>query len=123
MTETLTQLGMGGILVLLVLREVFGFLAKRRLNGSAIGGPPRRPGNDKVTSVQASVDAALAQLGRIIERLDDIAAATKAARKQSEITGEQAERIARHLERLGDILDKIDSSTRRRQTGASPAIT
>ncbi len=33
MNETLTQLGVGGILVILVLREVFGFLKARGTNG------------------------------------------------------------------------------------------
>lgn len=95
MIEDLTNVAVGGILALLILREVFNFVARlkaNRING--IGGTHSIPN-------PAATNAVLARLDRIIERLDDIAEATRAARKQSEISGEQSERMIRavyHLE-------------------------
>lgn len=40
MDSLLTQLGVGGIFALLIIKEVFNFLAKRKTNGNASGERP-----------------------------------------------------------------------------------
>lgn len=94
MIENLTNVAVGGILALLILREVFNFVARlktSRNNGTNHTGS--KPG-------LAASAAVLAKLDRIIERLDDIAEASRAARKQSEIAGEQTERMVRAVSQL-----------------------
>lgn len=118
MTEVLTQVGVGGILVLLILREVFGFLARRRLDNTEPGS--RKSNTDKFKAVQSGVDAVLVRLDRIIERLDDVAEATRLARKQSEITGEMTERMSRAVSMLEETL--TEAAGRRRTADTNPGL-
>jgi uncharacterized protein YukE len=71
-----------------------------------------------VKNIQNSVDAVLSRLDRIIERLEDIGASTKAARKQSEITGEQTERMCRAVGQLENTINEY--AAKRRQTDTQP---
>jgi hypothetical protein len=95
MTGQLTSVGVGGILAILILRLVFDFLKHRR-NGNGRG----RLGTDKVKGIQTGVDSVLMRMDHIIDRLDTMTEATKAARKQSEITCEQTERMTRAVYQL-----------------------
>lgn len=118
MIGDITQVALGGIVALLILREVFAYLAKRKPNGEA--GGKTRPNTDRVKNVQNGVDAVLSRLDRIIERLEDVTEQTKAARKQTEITGERTERITRQLEKIEETLTEVEAATRRRATGPQP---
>lgn len=118
MAEIITQLGIGGILVLLVIREFLAFIARRKESESYTS--TRRPTTDKFKTIQGGVDAILQRLDRIVERLEDLAGATRAARKQTEITGEMTERMCRAVGALEETLN--DAATRRRTTDTSPGF-
>lgn len=113
MIENVTQIGIGGIFSIMVLRLVFDFVTKLR-NGNGKG----RRDTDRFKDVQNSVGAVLIRLDRIIERLDEVAESTKAARKQSEITGEQTERVARGLSSLEQTIGALARRTADTQPGA-----
>lgn len=117
MAAEYVQLGLGGLVALMILREVFGFLAKRKSELEAADGitSRTRPKSDKIRSVQDSVDAVLHRLDRIIEAVQDQNKETRAARRQSEITGEMCERVGRAVcglektvERLTDTVATAD---------------
>lgn len=116
MTDLVTQLGIGGILVLLVVREFLTFLARRRPDGAEI----RRPSADNFEAIQRGVDAVLVRLDRIVERLEDVADATRAARKQSIVTGEIAERMSRAVASLEETLN--ETLGRRRTVDTNPGV-
>lgn len=118
MIEGLTQVAIGGILALLILREVFDFIRKRR--AYANDNHQRRPTGERLKEVANGVDAVLSRLDRIIERLDEVAAATKSARKQTEITGEMAERMSRAVSQLEETIN--DVALRRRTADTSPGV-
>jgi hypothetical protein len=110
----IANVSLAGILVLLILREVFGYLQRRNGNGNGIGrkrtptGPPR-----PTTSSDQIID----RLDRIIDRLDELADATRAARKQTEINAEHHERVSRQLTALEATIAKIETCIRHRATG------
>lgn len=93
MTEHLTQIGVGGIFALMVLRLVFDFVARLRNGGN--GKTKGRRDTDRFRDLQNSMGAVVLRLDRIIERLGDVAEETRAARKQGVVTGEQTERLTR----------------------------
>lgn len=113
MIQHLTQVGVGGIFAIMVLRLVFDFVTKLR-NGNGKG----RRATDKFKDVQNSVEAVLIRLDRIIERLEDLAASTKETRKQSEVTCEQTERLARGLSSLEQTIGALARRTVDTQPGA-----
>jgi hypothetical protein len=116
----ITQVALGGILALMILREVFQYLAKRKAPPVCAleSGPKRRPTNEQVKLVQSSVEAVLLRLDQIVERLEDVASAVKSARKQSEITGEMAERMTRAVSQLERTV--IETLGRHRTADTSP---
>lgn len=114
MAELVTQVGVGGILALLILREVLGFLARRRLDVDTGG---RRPTSERFKTIQGGIDAILVRLDRIIEKLEYVADATRSARKQTEITGEMTERMCRTVAMLEETLNDIG---RRRTADTQP---
>lgn len=116
MTEIVTQLGIGGILVLLVVREFLTYLARRRDDAGNNSG---RRSTDRFKTIQGGVDAVLIRLERIIERLDDVVENTRAARKQSEITGEMTERMCRAVATLEE---NLNDAGRRRTVDTQPGV-
>ena len=113
MTEQLTNIGVGGILAILILRLVFDFLTNRR-NGIGRGRIP----TDKIKGVQTGVDSVLMRLDLIVDRLDVLADASKAARKQTEIACEQTERMTRAVAQLEQTIGVIA----RRTIDTSPGV-
>ena len=113
MMQQLTNIGVGGILTILILRLVFDFLKHRRDNG----GNRARLSTDKVKGIQSGVDAVLMRMDHIIDRLDSLADATKAARKQSEITCEQTERMMRAVAQLESTIGVMARRTAETQPG------
>ena len=124
MIGDITQVALGGVLALFIIREVFRFVkALKTSEGSTtMPAPKRRPTTDRVKRVEDGVGAVASRLDRIIERLEDIAESTRATKKQTQITGELAERIVRHLDKLEEQLHAFEASARRRTTGSHPAI-
>lgn len=120
MIGDITQVALGGIVALLLLREVFQYLSKIRApkGEDAASAPKTRPTTDRVKEVKNGVDAVLARMDRIIERLDDVSGAVRAARKQSEITGEMAERMTRAVGQLEETVN--DALGRRRTSDTNP---
>lgn len=116
MTELVTQLGIGGILVLLVVREFLTYLARRRDDSGDNSG---RRNTDRFKTIQGGVDAILVRLDRIVERLEDVVDATRAGRKQSEITGEMTERMCRAVATLEET---INEAGRRRTADTQPGV-
>jgi len=114
MMQQLTNIGVGGILTILILRLVFDFLKHRRENNGSGRG---RLSTDKVKGIQTGVDAVLMRMDSIIDRLDDLAEATKAARKQSEITCEQTERMTRAVAQLETTIGVMARRTVETQPG------
>lgn len=117
MTEIITQLSVGGIFALLVIREVLGFFARRRLSGLDAPTSGRR-NTDKFKTIQSGVDAILGRLDRIVERLEDMRDATRHARKQSEITKEMTERVCRAVTQL----EQTVGALARRSTDTQPGV-
>jgi len=89
MVETATQISMGAIVSLLILREVFAYLLKRKDHDTA------KLSTDRTKEIMAQLENIIARLDRVIERLDDLSVATKQARRQTEIAAEQTERMVR----------------------------
>ena len=120
MISDITQVALGGIVALLILREVFQYLSKRKSSGTepATAMNKRRLTTDRVKHVQNGVDAVLSRLDRIIERLEDVAEQTRAARKQSAITGETTERMTRAVNQLEQTINA--AMGRRRTSETSP---
>lgn len=118
MVDAVTQVTVGGIVALLILREVFSHLQRRKDNGIGSNTKGRRD-TDKLKSVQASLDAVLQRLDRIVERLEDVVDATRAGRKQSEITGEMTERMCRAVATLEET---INEAGRRRTADTQPGV-
>lgn len=121
MIENATEITVGGILTLLILREVFAFVVKvrdRSLDNGSSRGKTRRK-TDPLLAVQTNVEAVLIRLDRIVDRLDDLAEETRSSRKQSEITGEQAERMMRCVCQLQET---VDEATRRRTGDTNPGL-
>lgn len=115
MTEQLTNIGVGGILAILILRLVFDFLKHRRdSNGNGRGRIP----TDKIKGVQTGVDSVLMRLDLIVDRLDTVADASKAARRQTEIACEQTERMTRAVAQLEQTIGVIA----RRTIDTSPGV-
>ncbi len=125
MIGDITQVALGGIVALLILREVFKYLADRKrpptVCALATQDPSkRRRTTDRFKEVQSGVEAVLSRLDTIIERLDDVKTAVRASRKQSEITGEMAERMTRSVAHLEQTIN--DALGRRRTTDTSPGV-
>lgn len=107
MTQYLTELGVGGIFAILVLRAVFEYLKTRRESGIGRG----RISTDKVKGIQTGVDSVLMRMDHIIDRLDTVIDATKAARRQAEIACEQTERMTRAVAQLETTMGVIARRT------------
>lgn len=123
MIENATTIGVGGILALLIIREVFRFVAKLR-DGSAqhnsSGNGKTRPKTDPMRAVQTNVEAVLIRLDRIVDRLDDLGEEAKMGRKQSQIAGEQTERMVRAVDNLEQTINAVLG--RRRTSDTSPGL-
>jgi len=115
--EQITQVSLAGVLVLLILREVFAYLRGRK-NGDSPGSG-RRPTSEKIQVIQHSVDAILSRLDRIIERLEDLADAARETRRQGGLTADNIDRVRRQLDQIEDAIDEI--ATKRTST-TQPSI-
>lgn len=113
MTGQLTSVGVGGILAILILRLVFDFLKHKRDGNGARG----RLSTDKVKGIQSGVDAVLMRMDHIIDRLDTMADAVKASRKQTEIACEQTERMTRAVAQLEQTIGVMARRTTETQPG------
>lgn len=122
MIENATQIGVGGILALLILREVFTFVGRLRDKSSAGSETPSktRPRTDPIRAVHMNVEAVLSRLDRIVERLEDLADETKNSRRQSEITSEQTERMVRAVGQLESTIN--DLTAKRRSGDTNPGL-
>lgn len=112
MTEQLTEAAVVGVLALIILRETYQFVLKVRNKEPTNG----RRSTDKLKGVQSGVDAVLNRMDRIIERLEDIADATRLTRKQVQITGELTERLGRQVDALDDTITEVIAAHRRKDT-------
>ena len=122
MIENATAVGVGGILALLVIREVFRFVVKLREGTLAPAGAngKTRPKTDPIRAVQTNVEAVLIRLDRIVDRLDELSEETKLGRKQSEIAGEQTERMVRAVSQLEHTIN--EATQRRRSHETNPGL-
>jgi hypothetical protein len=113
----MTQAGVVGILALIILRETYQFVLKVRNKDQGNG----RRSTDKLQGVKSGVDAVLGRMDRIIERLEDIADATRMTRKQVQITGELTERLGRQVDALDETITEV-MAAHRRKTETQPNI-
>lgn len=113
MTEHLTETAVVGVLVLIILRETYQFVVKVRDRSSSNGS--RRPTTGEWKGIRSGVDAVLARMDRIIERLEDIGDATRLTRKQVQITGELTERLCRQVDTLDETITEVVAAHRRKQ--------
>ena len=114
MAETAAQGSLAAIVALLILREVFAYLSKRKEANGA------RRTTDKVNDLRMQLEGVISRLDRIIERLDDMALATKAARRQTEIATEQTERMVRAVSQLEKTFN--DAGLHRRTHDTAPGV-
>ena len=121
MIDHATQIVMGGVLALLIIREVFVFIVKIRDRSADTGDNGRRRATtDPLRGMRKDVEAVLLRLDRIIERLEELSEETKCSRRQSEITFEQAERMTRAVSQLETVIN--EAALRRRSTETNPGL-
>jgi hypothetical protein len=113
--QQMANVAVGGILALLIIREVFDFI--RRRNGE------RRRRDTPPGKSLHSTDAIIDRLDRIIDRLDELADCMREARRQAELNGEAQDRIKRHIGQLEQTLTIIEKTVRHRQSEPLPLKT
>jgi hypothetical protein len=119
MTETMTEVAVGGMLAFLLVREAFQFVIKIRDKAMSPNG--KRPTTDKVKSIQNGVDAVLSRLDRIVERLEDIGETLRVTKKITVVTGEKTDRLGRQTEAIEKTVNEIALAHKRR-TDSQPLI-
>ena len=110
--QQIANVAVGGILALLILREVFDFI--RRRNGRS--GESKRRDTPPAKPLH-SLDAIVDRLDRIIDRLDDLADCMRHTRRQTELNGEQQDRVKHQLEKVEENLTTIEKTLRQRPVG------
>lgn len=118
MIDSLLQVSLAAVVSLLILREVFNYLSKRREAPAGVG--RGRSDTDKVKNVQNSVDAVLSRLDRIIERLEDLGDSLRVTKKCTQINCEQTDKLCRQMTSLEETV--AEAVSRRRSTDTQPAI-
>ncbi len=110
MVEEFGSIAAGGILALLLIREVFAFLRER--NGNGGGGQRKRPlTGPHVTSGQIST--VVDKLDRCLAQHADLSDTIRDARRKIEVIEETADRLERRLESVDTAIMKLG----RRPTG------
>ncbi len=106
MIQDVAQITMAGVLALMILREVFGFLRARQANGN---GRPATTSIAKKGDLQPVVD----RLDRLVELAKEQGEFSRGLKRMVEEIGETTDRQTRALDRLDSAIIKLQ----RRPTG------
>lgn len=106
MIADVAQITMAGVLALMILREVFGFLRARQANGN---GRPSTTTLARKGDLQPVVD----RLDRLIELEKEHGETNRLLKRMTEEIGESVERQNRAIDRLDSTIIKLQ----RRPTG------
>lgn len=110
--DMLAEIAAGGLLALLIIREVF---AHQRARMSGTDAARKRPITGPKGEPAPALNAVTDRLDRIIGKIEDIMDISRETRKQSEVNGDRAERLTRSLSALDETISRIEETSRRRK--------
>ena len=102
--DSLGDVGVAGILVVLILREVFGYMAKAQEAEVSIAEDPSLDAHARIEEAVAALASTTAQMATVMCRVDDTGAPMVYVPRSLSIA---IENLAKNVDRLTDKVDRI----------------